>query len=95
MLLIMAGFVIGANAQQGEPTIRENFELEIRNETITETDFRRSTNISVESGELKVEAGAAVSAGRITVRLVNITGRVRFFASAASLTDLLRRRTVR
>jgi hypothetical protein len=94
--IILAGgiFVTGAAAQQAAE-VREDFELNIQNETISETDFRRSTNISVEQGNVKVQAGAAVAAARITMRLVNVTGRVRFFATTASLTDLLRRRAER
>ena len=72
-------------------TADESFELNISSERITETNFERSTAVSIGTGQLNVYAGAAASATRIDVSLIGITGSVRFKASLEPLRDRIDR----
>ena len=75
--LVLAICAIYAQAQ----TVNEEFDLNITSERITESNFRRSKEVALEGSEVRLRAGASVSAGRIDLRLFGITGHVRFRAS--------------
>lgn len=80
-----------ATAPQNQITADENFELNIVQDRITETNFQRSTSVELKDesrGNLRVEAGAGVRAEQISVFLRGITGRVTF---RASLEPILKR----
>jgi hypothetical protein len=70
----------------------ERFDLNIAFEQITETDFRRSTSVSLNAENLRVHTGAVVEASRITVTLRGVTGQVRFKASLEPIRQSLERR---
>lgn len=63
----------------------ENFELNIGESRVTETDYERSTRVSIgdeqDKSGLSVGVGAIVQAQRIDILLRGINGRVRFRAS--------------
>ena len=93
-LLFGAAFLLvcsSAFAQIPEP-IRKEFDLDIKNDRITETDFQRSTAVKLDLRELMLRIGAAVSAERIDVTLRNVTGHVKFVASLERLRPIVRRR---
>ena len=80
-----------ADPSAARTTADENFDLNIDQRRITESDFEAST--SVEVGEesargLNLRVGVALSARSIDVLLRNVRGRVRF---RASLEHLLQR----
>lgn len=69
-------------------TADKNFELNIPEDRIVESDFKRSTNVELTSanrGGLRVEVGVGVRAESIVVTLRGIFGHVRFRASLESL----------
>jgi hypothetical protein len=69
----------------------ENFQLNISQERITETNFARSTNVELSNsnrGGLRVEVGVGVRAESIDVVLRGIFGNVRFRGSL----EILRQR---
>lgn len=95
-LYILSGNIYGQTANpapspsnnQNQVTADENFELNITQKRITETDFARSTDVKLsnaESGGLRVEVGVGVRAESIDVIMRGIYGRVRFRASLESL----------
>ncbi|HVF55264.1 MAG TPA: hypothetical protein VM934_03890 [Pyrinomonadaceae bacterium] len=72
-------------------TIDEDFQLNIVERRITESDFEASTSIEMgdeQARGLRLGIGVAVGANRIDVLLRNVQGRVRF---RATLEPLLRR----
>ena len=78
--------------QNNQITADENFELNIAQERITETNFVRSTNVEFTDnsrGNLRVDVGVRVSAGQIDVLLRGIFGRIRFRGSLAPIKQRL------
>lgn len=74
-------------------TADENFELNIAERRITETNFERSTAVEFSDSNdtgLHVGVGVGVQASRIDVRLFGVRGRVRFRASLQPIFDRLR-----
>lgn len=62
----------------------EDFELNIVDERITETNFVRSTSVELKSknrGELVLQVGVAVRGEKVNILLRGVVGRVRFRAS--------------
>lgn len=95
LFCVFADAQTGANQTatplQNKIVADENFELNIAQKRIKETDFARSTSIELASenrGSLLVQIGVGVRAERIDVLLRGITGRVTFRGSL----DALRRR---
>lgn len=86
---IAVAFGIGASAQSPPPLV-EDFDLNIVNERITETNFARSTAVQIDEPNVRLNVGVAVTAERIDVILKGITGRVRFRGSPGSLLQRLR-----
>jgi hypothetical protein len=83
-------------AVQSTTTASEDFELNIGERRITESDFEASTEVS-SGGEgggrgLDLRVGVMVRAGNIDVLLRNVQGRVRFRASLEPVLRLLDRR---
>lgn len=74
-----------AVAQSWEQPIVEDFELNITEERITETDFVRSTQAELTSRRLRLRVGVGAEADRIDVTIRGVTGRVRFRASMEEL----------
>ncbi len=81
---------------QSTTTASEDFELNIGERRITESDFEASTEVSSvgEGGSrgLDLRVGVMVRAGNIDVLLRNVQGRVRFRASLEPVLRLLDRR---
>lgn len=76
----------------------EDFELNITEERITETNFERSTAVELNDnsqGNLTVKVGAGVSAEKIDVILRGIYGRVHFRASLAPILERIERLRLR
>jgi len=76
------------NAPANQTTKSENFELNIIEERITETNFSRSTAVELKEenrGNLFVQVGVGVRAERIEVLMRGITGRVTFRGSLESI----------
>lgn len=92
MLSVFAA--LGSHGQTGSDG-DTTFDLNIPDERITETNFQRSTAVSFTAGDLSVQAGVAVTAGRIDVTLRNVIGHVRFVGSIESLDRLFRSRRQR
>jgi hypothetical protein len=69
----------------------EEFDLNIDQEHIVETNFARSTSAVAQDDKVRVEAGAAVSAGRIDLTIRGAYGHVRFRANLDTLDKLFRR----
>jgi hypothetical protein len=79
-------------ARPDATTADEDFELNIDQRRITETDFHAATEVAREEGEpggLDLRVGAVVGASEIDVLLRNVRGRVRFRASLEPLLRLL------
>ncbi len=79
-------------AQTSDDTADEDYELDITQRRITESDFHAATEVSAgdaEPGGLDLRVGARVRAGEIDVLLRNVRGRVRFRASLAPVLRLL------
>lgn len=77
---------VSDSAKQTE--IDKTFELNIKEDRIIETDFKRSTSVELKSskdGGLSLEVGVSVSAERIDAVLRGIFGHVRFRSSLESL----------
>jgi hypothetical protein len=77
-------------------TASEDFDLDIAERRITESDFEASTEVST-AGEgagrgLDLRVGVMVRAGNIDVLLRNVRGRVRFRASLEPVLRLLNQR---
>lgn len=75
-------------APAAQSTADENFELNIVNERITETNFARSTAVELTGetpGNVRLVVGVGVRAERIDVLLRGITGRVTFRGSLDAL----------
>ena len=68
-------------APENQTQSGRNFELNIVEDRITETNFERSTVAELTGENLTVKVGAGVKAERIDVILRGITGTVRFRAS--------------
>jgi hypothetical protein len=82
---------------QDATTADEDFELDITQRRITESDFHAETEVSAgaaEPGGFDLRVGARVRAEEIDVLLRNVRGRVRFRASLAPLLRLLDARRV-
>lgn len=82
IFVLAAVFVAPALAQK--QTVNEDFELNITQDRITETNFERSTAVQLNDqsrGNLTVRIGVGATAQRIDVILRGIYGRVRFRAS--------------
>lgn len=90
--LILAAVLLspGLHAQAPAPQ-NEEFDLDIKQEQIVETNFTRSTSLLKQNEKICVEAGAAVSAGRIDVTMRGVTGHVRFRANLDAIERLFRR----
>lgn len=88
-----------AQTVENQTKVNENFELNIVQERITETNFTRSTDVRLsnenESG-VKLEVGVGVQAEQINILLRGIFGRVNFRASLESIRQRIeqRRQTV-
>ena len=85
-----------APVAQSTTTASEDFELNIGERRITESEFEASTEVS-SGGEgggrgLDLRVGVMVRAGNIDVLLRNVHGRVRFRASLEPLLRLLNQR---
>jgi hypothetical protein len=77
-----------ASQTVNQATANEDFELNIVQERITETNFARSTSVELSNnnrGGLRVEVGVGVRAEQVDILLRGIYGRVRFRASLESL----------
>ncbi|MDQ4122536.1 MAG: hypothetical protein M3209_13950 [Acidobacteriota bacterium] len=81
LICFFAEPVSGQTAQENQTNIIRNFELNIVQDRITETDFERSTAAELTGENLSIKVGAGVRAERIDVILRGITGNVRFRAS--------------
>ena len=102
LLSALAEAQTGAPAPRDAPAVRntatasEDFELNIGERRITESDFEASTEVS-SGGEgggrgLDLRVGVMVRAGNIDVLLRNVHGRVRFRASLEPVLRLLNQR---
>ena len=89
-LVAIAVFALVSNAQVPAPR-DEEFDLNIDQEHIVETNFERSTSAVLHNDKVRLEAGAAVSAGRIDVTIRGAYGHVRFRANLDALDRLFRR----
>ncbi len=82
--------------QSTTTTASEDFELNIAERRITESDFEASTEVSSNGGGagrgLDLRVGVMVRAGNIDVLLRNVQGRVRFRASLEPVLRLLNQR---
>jgi hypothetical protein len=87
---VFIGYTAGSCLGQTTPSkpFNEEFDLNIAERRITESDFAASTAIMLEASELRLQVGARVNAARIDVTLRGVTGHVRF---RASLEELIRR----
>ena len=83
-------FTLVSNAQVPAPR-DEGFDLNIDQEHIVETNFARSTSAVAQDDKVRLEAGAAVSAGRIDLTIRGAYGHVRFRANFDALDRLFRR----
>ena len=90
-ILAALGSMSIAGAQTAAP-VSEEFDLNIDQKKIVESDFYRALSAVMHTEKFYVEAGAVVSASRITVTIRNATGHVRFRASLDELERVLRRR---
>ena len=90
VVLFFLLLVLAANAQN-QMTADEDFNLNITEERVTETNYERSTKVEIADGRksLSVGVGAAVGAQRITLTLRGITGSVRFRASLEKISRLI------
>ena len=87
-------FVLGGNtssAQTGNTDIDEDFELNITERRITETDFVRSTRAELSAENIRLQVGVGAEARRIDVILRGVTGRVRFRASLEQIRQRIAR----
>jgi hypothetical protein len=92
LFCIFASPIFGQTApKQNQTTVVEDFELNIVQDRITETNFERSTAAELTGENLSIKVGAAVGAERIVVVLRGITGSVRFRASLAAINSRLER----
>ncbi len=90
VLLLTMGHTV--RAQTMTPAVAdETFDLNITLERINEVDFERSTNVAIQTGEVRVQAGAVVTAERIVATLTGVTGSVRFRASLEPVMTTIRR----
>jgi hypothetical protein len=82
--------------QTSTTTASEEFDLNIVERRITETDFEASTEVASDGGGagrgLDLRVGALVRASSIDVLLRNVQGRVRFRASLEPVLRLLNQR---
>ena len=89
---LMFALVVSYAASAQIPAPRdEEFDLNIANEHIVETNFVRRLSGNVATDNLRLDAGAAVSADRIDLTIRGVTGHVRFKANLDSLNQLFRR----
>ena len=89
-LVAIAVFALVSNAQVPAPR-DEEFDLNIDQEHIVKANFARSTSAVVQDDKVRLEAGAAVSAGRIDITVRGAYGHVRFRANLDALDRLFRR----
>ena len=75
--------------QRADGGVNEDFELNIAERRITETDFFASTSVGGGAGRLDLRVGVALGAERIDVLLRNVRGRVRFRGSLDALRRVL------
>lgn len=91
-LLALAAPLAGQEAPPaGSTRIDEEFQLDIAERRITETDFQASLAVELNPGEtqgLALQIGTAVGAGQIDLTLRGVHGQVRFFGD---LEPILRR----
>jgi hypothetical protein len=73
---------------QARPNTSDEFDLNIAEKRITETDFERSTAARLENGDLRLHVGAFVRAMRIDGVLRGVSGHVNF---RVNLDDIRRR----
>lgn len=86
---------ISAQTADNRTTINENFELNIVQERITETEYVRSTDVRLNeqtNNGLNLEVGVSVRAERINVLLRGINGRVNFRASLEAIKQRIEQR---
>ena len=89
---ILAIAVLSLVSQAQVPAPRdEEFDLNIAQEHIVETNFARDTSAVAQGDKVRLEAGAAVSAGRIDLTIRGAYGHVRFRANLDALDRLFRR----
>ena len=89
---IVAIAVLSLVSQAQVPAPRdEEFDLNIAQEHIVETNFARATSAVAQDDKVRLEAGAAVSAGRVDVTIRGAYGHVRFRANLDALDRLFRR----
>jgi len=77
-----------ASPQSNQTTADENFQLNIIEKRITETNFERSTEVRLVNdnrGGLLLQVGVGVQAQKIDVLLRGIFGNVRFRASLEAI----------
>lgn len=83
-----------ASPQSNQTTADENFQLNIIEKRITETNFERSTEVRLVNdnrGGLLLQVGVGVQAQKIDVLLRGIFGNVRFRASLEPLKQRIER----
>ena len=88
--LAIAVLSLASSAQVPAPR-DEEFDLNVDQEHIVETNFARSTSAVAQDDKVRLEAGAAVSAGRIDLTIRGAYGHVRFRANLDALDRLFRR----
>ena len=93
--MIVSALAIGASAQSSPPAVTEEFDLNITNERITETNFTRTTAVSADGQNVRVNVGVAVAADRIDLTMRGVTGHVRFRGSLDTLWQRLQQISTR
>lgn len=73
-------------------TRTENYELNIKNKTISEENYKADVKVATESNSknaVSLDVGVGVRAKKITVTLTNVTGDVKFRGSLEKLLQRL------
>ena len=74
-------------------TADETFELKIDERRFSRENFEASTSVGTNEGAaLNLQIGVALAAGRITVLLRNVQGRVRFRGNVAQILEMMNNR---
>ena len=95
LFIIFSAAISAQNDAENQTTADEDFQLNITNKEVTETNYEAKVEVAVESDTkpaVALKVGAGVRAEKITLRLTNITGDVRFRGSLEGILEKIKLR---
>lgn len=83
-IFVFSTGVFGQQKADDQATVKEDFQLNITNKQVTETNYNPKLEVAVKSEtepQVRLQVGAEVKAEKVTMTLKNIFGDVRFRGS--------------